>query len=156
MFVHHLLSSMPVNVRPLCVSSCPAPFCHSWLSFSVSSKFCICTQMQESRFEELARLLRDRVPQLWTTPQLQLMTECGRSLLAKAGFVASRVEFTKSSGGRHIAVTHIGAGEASWMSSIYFLASAGCMRGFSRSSAAECMGFLLALCCDKLVSSYRA
>ncbi len=37
------------------------------------------------------------------------MTEFGRSLLAKAGTILARVEYTKSAGGRRIAVTHAGA-----------------------------------------------
>lgn len=36
------------------------------------------------------------------------MTEFGRSLLAKHGTILARVEYTKSSGGRPIAVTHAG------------------------------------------------
>lgn len=37
-----------------------------------------------------------------------LVTEFGRSLLAKNGLVLARVEYTKTSGGRPIAVTHAG------------------------------------------------
>lgn len=38
-----------------------------------------------------------------------LVTEFGRSLLAKNGFVAARVEYTKDAGGRRVAITHAGA-----------------------------------------------
>ncbi|MEU3654783.1 diaminopimelate decarboxylase [Streptomyces sp. NPDC032161] len=38
-----------------------------------------------------------------------LVTEFGRSLLAKSGTIATVVEYTKSAGGRRIAVTHAGA-----------------------------------------------
>ncbi|MER5428121.1 diaminopimelate decarboxylase [Streptomyces sp. NPDC002588] len=39
----------------------------------------------------------------------QLVTEFGRSLLAKNGFTAGLVEYVKESGGRRIALTHAGA-----------------------------------------------
>lgn len=66
--------------------------------------------IQVTVLQEQAALLRQHVPGLFAADcHVQLMTENGRSLLAKAGFVASRVEYTKSSGGRHIAVAHIGA-----------------------------------------------
>jgi diaminopimelate decarboxylase len=39
----------------------------------------------------------------------RLITEFGRSLLAKSGLVLARVEYTKSAGGRPIAITHAGA-----------------------------------------------
>lgn len=40
---------------------------------------------------------------------VRLITENGRSLLAKAGAAVSRVEYTKFCGGRHVAVCHVGA-----------------------------------------------
>ena len=36
-------------------------------------------------------------------------TEFGRSIFAKRGFIAARVEYTKNSGGRRIAIAHAGA-----------------------------------------------
>lgn len=36
-------------------------------------------------------------------------TEFGRTIAAKNGFMATRVEYTKQAGGRHIATTHAGA-----------------------------------------------
>jgi diaminopimelate decarboxylase len=38
-----------------------------------------------------------------------VITEFGRSLIAKAGFMLARVEYTKSMGARRIAITHAGA-----------------------------------------------
>ncbi|MFK0168937.1 diaminopimelate decarboxylase [Streptomyces sp. NPDC090306] len=38
-----------------------------------------------------------------------IVTEFGRSLLAKNGFVAAVVEYTKDAGGRRVAITHAGA-----------------------------------------------
>lgn len=65
---------------------------------------------QESEFQLQARLLSAQLPQLFDPAcPVRLVTENGRSLFAKAGCTASRVEYTKWSGGRHIAVCHIGA-----------------------------------------------
>ncbi|WP_326611979.1 diaminopimelate decarboxylase [Streptomyces scopuliridis] len=55
-----------------------------------------------------ARLLRETVPGL-LDGRYGLVTEFGRSLLAKHGTVLTRVEYAKSAGGRPIAVTHAGA-----------------------------------------------
>ncbi|MGY1454161.1 diaminopimelate decarboxylase [Streptomyces sp. SS8] len=59
-------------------------------------------------FAEYARLLRDTIPGLFDG-RYGLVTEFGRSVLAKCGLVLARVEYAKSSGGRPIAVTHAGA-----------------------------------------------
>ncbi|SCK11012.1 diaminopimelate decarboxylase [Streptomyces sp. WMMB 322] len=59
-------------------------------------------------FEEYARLLAATVPGLFDG-RYGIVTEFGRSLLAKAGTVLTRVEYAKSAGGRPIAVTHAGA-----------------------------------------------
>jgi diaminopimelate decarboxylase len=60
------------------------------------------------RFGAYARLLRETVPGLFDG-RYGLVTEFGRALLARSGFVLARVEYTKSAGGRPIAVTHAGA-----------------------------------------------
>ncbi|MGK5730807.1 diaminopimelate decarboxylase [Streptomyces sp. URMC 124] len=59
-------------------------------------------------FRSYARLLADAAPGLFDG-RYGLVTEFGRSLLAKSGMVLARVEYTKSAGGRRIAVTHAGA-----------------------------------------------
>lgn len=59
-------------------------------------------------FATYARLLRREVPDLFDG-RYGLVTEFGRALLAKAGVLLARVEYTKTAGGRPIAVTHAGA-----------------------------------------------
>ncbi|MEU9981962.1 diaminopimelate decarboxylase [Streptomyces sp. NPDC050856] len=58
-------------------------------------------------YAEYARLLAAEVPGLFDG-SYALVTEFGRSLLAKHGTVLARVEYTKTSGSRPIAVTHAG------------------------------------------------
>jgi len=58
-------------------------------------------------YAQYARLLREAVPGLFDG-RYGLVTEFGRSLLAKHGTVVARVEYAKSAGGRRIAVTHAG------------------------------------------------
>ncbi|MGW7431911.1 diaminopimelate decarboxylase [Streptomyces sp. NPDC054861] len=58
-------------------------------------------------YAEYARLLADTAPGL-LDGRYALVTEFGRSLLAKHGTILARVEYTKTSGGRPIAVTHAG------------------------------------------------
>ncbi|WP_042370688.1 diaminopimelate decarboxylase [Streptacidiphilus neutrinimicus] len=52
--------------------------------------------------------LKAAVPALFDG-SFRIVTEYGRSLLAKNGFFATRVEYTKETGGRRIALTHAGA-----------------------------------------------
>ncbi|MFE6779907.1 diaminopimelate decarboxylase [Streptomyces sp. NPDC057702] len=59
-------------------------------------------------FGDYARLLHATVPGLFDG-RYALVTEFGRALLAKTGTVLARVEYTKSAGGRAIAITHAGA-----------------------------------------------
>lgn len=58
-------------------------------------------------YARYARLLADQVPGLFDG-RYGLVTEFGRSLLAKHGTVVARVEYAKRAGGRRIAVTHAG------------------------------------------------
>ncbi len=60
----------------------------------------------DDAFATWAAALQAAVPGLG---RFQLVTEVGRALSAKAGWVASRVEATKRAGGRPIAVIHAGA-----------------------------------------------
>lgn len=41
--------------------------------------------------------------------EFSILTEFGRSIVAKNGFMAAKVEYTKAAGGRHVAITHLGA-----------------------------------------------
>lgn len=58
-------------------------------------------------YAEYVSALREAVPALFDG-SYGLVTEFGRSLLAKHGLILARVEYTKSAGGRAIAVTHAG------------------------------------------------
>ncbi|SOD86089.1 diaminopimelate decarboxylase [Streptomyces sp. Ag109_G2-15] len=58
-------------------------------------------------YAQYARVLAEEVPGLFDG-RYGLVTEFGRSLLARHGTVVARVEYTKTSGGRRIAVTHAG------------------------------------------------
>ncbi|MBD0708623.1 MULTISPECIES: diaminopimelate decarboxylase [unclassified Streptomyces] len=58
-------------------------------------------------YAEYARLLATTAPGLFDG-RYRLVTEFGRSLLAKHGTVLARVEYTKSAGGRAVALTHAG------------------------------------------------
>ncbi|MFF3625214.1 diaminopimelate decarboxylase [Streptomyces sp. NPDC002467] len=58
-------------------------------------------------YEEYVTALRGAAPRLFDG-SYGLVTEFGRSLLAKNGLVLARVEYTKTSGGREIALTHAG------------------------------------------------
>ncbi|MCF3960744.1 diaminopimelate decarboxylase [Streptomyces fuscigenes] len=58
-------------------------------------------------FAEYVRVLKETVPGLFDG-RYGLVTEFGRSLLAKHGTILAKVEYTKSAGERPIAVTHAG------------------------------------------------
>ncbi|AVZ73430.1 diaminopimelate decarboxylase [Streptomyces lunaelactis] len=62
---------------------------------------------QSPAFADYARLLKERVPGV-LDGRYGLVTEFGRSLLAKHGTVLARVEYAKTAGSRPIAVTHAG------------------------------------------------
>ncbi|MFI2204509.1 diaminopimelate decarboxylase [Streptomyces sp. NPDC020192] len=58
-------------------------------------------------YTQYARVLAAQVPGLFDG-RYGLVTEFGRSLMARHGTVVARVEYAKSAGGRRIAVTHAG------------------------------------------------
>ncbi|MFF5497956.1 diaminopimelate decarboxylase [Streptomyces aquilus] len=58
-------------------------------------------------YAQYARLLSEAVPGLFDG-RYGLVTEFGRSLLAKHGTIVARVEYAKNAGGRPVAVTHAG------------------------------------------------
>lgn len=59
-------------------------------------------------FADYAAVLKQTVPELFTG-RYRVKTEFGRSIFAKNGFIATRIEYTKKSGGRLIAISHAGA-----------------------------------------------
>ncbi|OKK16688.1 diaminopimelate decarboxylase [Streptomyces sp. CB00455] len=62
---------------------------------------------QTPTYAQYVEALREAVPALFDG-SYGLVTEFGRSLLAKHGLVLARVEYTKTTGGRPIALTHAG------------------------------------------------
>ena len=56
-------------------------------------------------FAEYRAVLEEQVPDLF---DFDIITEFGRALLAKAGTILTHVEYAKTTGGRHIAMTHAG------------------------------------------------
>lgn len=59
-------------------------------------------------FNEYAEALEQSVPELFSGKYI-CKTEFGRSIFAKNGFIVSRIEYTKVTGGRRIATSHAGA-----------------------------------------------
>lgn len=61
-------------------------------------------------FQEYADALKAKVPELFDPSTFsEVYTEFGRALIVKAGFFASRVEYSKITGGRRIAIQYAGA-----------------------------------------------
>ncbi|MEU7470500.1 diaminopimelate decarboxylase [Streptomyces sp. NPDC044984] len=59
-------------------------------------------------FDTYVDHLRAHAPALFSG-EYEIVTEFGRSVLAKNGFMAAYVEYTKTVGGRPVAITHAGA-----------------------------------------------
>jgi len=62
-------------------------------------------------FDDYANVLKNRVPELFDG-RYRVMTEFGRAVVSKCAFTIGKVEYTKTMGGRHIALTHLGAHNA--------------------------------------------
>ena len=61
-------------------------------------------------FAEYASALQDKVPRLFECDApVRLVTEFGRAIIAKAGVLLSKIEYTKYNGGRFILQQHCGA-----------------------------------------------
>ncbi len=58
-------------------------------------------------FLEYSQALQQAIPSIFND-KYQLTTEFGRALMAKNAFSIGRVEYTKNTGGRQIALTHLG------------------------------------------------
>ncbi|MCZ9883179.1 type III PLP-dependent enzyme domain-containing protein [Arthrobacter sp. B2a2-09] len=61
-----------------------------------------------SPFGSYVQALRHEVPALFNG-RYSVITEFGRTIMAKFGFIAAHVEYTKEAGGQRIAITHAGA-----------------------------------------------
>lgn len=59
--------------------------------------------------ERYVAALNEVIPELFNEDKYCIITEFGRYLSAKCGVMLSKVEYTKSAGGRRIAVVHCGA-----------------------------------------------
>lgn len=59
-------------------------------------------------FKAYSDVLAERVPALFSG-KYRIITEFGRTIMAKNGFFAAKVEYAKISGGRRIAITHGGS-----------------------------------------------
>lgn len=61
-------------------------------------------------FQEYSDALKNKVPELFDPKVFKsVFTEFGRATIAKCGFFASRVEYSKVTGGRRIAIQYAGA-----------------------------------------------
>eukprot|EP01124_Arcella_intermedia_P011707 TRINITY_DN1812_c0_g1_i1.p1 TRINITY_DN1812_c0_g1~~TRINITY_DN1812_c0_g1_i1.p1 ORF type:complete len:455 (+),score=86.39 TRINITY_DN1812_c0_g1_i1:39-1403(+) len=60
-------------------------------------------------FVDYSAVLKQTVPELFDGTFKMVITEFGRAVLAKTGWFASIVEYTKNNGGRNIVLQHIGA-----------------------------------------------
>jgi len=95
-------------------------------------------------FSHYASLLKQSCPELFSG-QYTVITEYGRRYTAKQGFIVSRVEYTKVSGGRNIATIHTGSDlfirtvwtPSKWALRVSLLSSFGLLKSFSSSSSSK-------------------
>uniref|UniRef100_M4BTH0 Orn/DAP/Arg decarboxylase 2 N-terminal domain-containing protein n=1 Tax=Hyaloperonospora arabidopsidis (strain Emoy2) TaxID=559515 RepID=M4BTH0_HYAAE len=87
-------------------------------------------------FKEYANILRQQVPELFTSGFSSIITEFGRSIFVKPGITVSKVEAVKDWVGQPIAVVHVGADQfprtaflpEQWSHCISVLNSQGCLK----------------------------
>jgi len=60
-------------------------------------------------FEDYASELQKQIPEMWIPGKYEICTEFGRTVVQKAGWLLSKVEYTKMAGGRKIATIHAGS-----------------------------------------------
>jgi diaminopimelate decarboxylase len=61
-------------------------------------------------FGQYADALKKAIPELFDeNSEFKMITEFGRAIVMKAGIYVSRIEYTKTMGGRHIILQHVGA-----------------------------------------------
>ena len=66
------------------------------------------TESNTPSLHDWASVLKETVPELFTG-DYKVITELGRCLLAKQGFVISQIEYVKTAGGRRVLLQHVGA-----------------------------------------------
>lgn len=65
------------------------------------------SDLDDPDFETFAAVLKQYVPELFSG-DFKVITEFGRAIVAKHALTIAKVEYTKVTGGRHIALTHAG------------------------------------------------
>jgi diaminopimelate decarboxylase len=66
------------------------------------------TETNTPSLHDWANVLKEQCPELFTG-EFKVITELGRRLLAKQGFVISKIEYVKTAGGRRVLLQHVGA-----------------------------------------------
>lgn len=66
------------------------------------------TETNTPSLSDWSTILQQQCPELFTG-EFKVITELGRRLLAKQGFVISQIEYVKTAGGRRVLLQHVGA-----------------------------------------------